>query len=510
MDTKHRNTILARVIYCVVIIALAFSATGSAIAKGEPHPLNLSIRAYIDGYSQLVIQGNNVHWHHIGAAAPGRLDFVNEPTYLNRTAWYPTWPDIPDAENRDCNCDSTTFSGLRSALPKNQGFVLNVIQARNSVYISQQPSADNDYTLVVDFDDGPPAGAEWYEVELVPMPGWQQMNVSGFGDSNTVGVSALEIFRGQLYAGASNWVTGGQVWRLQQAAKWQPVSVPGFGSTTNTAILDLAVFQGQLYAGTGWNGYTVFGKVWRSADGTKWQLVTDDGFSDTGNYAVTNFIVFKDMLYAGTSNNVSSAQIWRSSTGKSNTWKKVAPDEPGFPGGVDGFAVYKEVLYAAIELTQSGTSVQVWRSSNGSDWTAAIADGFGDPGNISVSGFAQFGGYLYLGTRNDATGAQLWRTRDGIHWKQVVGNGFSDLNNVKIESLLVYDGDLYAATNNPSMGMQVWRSTNGMRWEQIASNGFGDNGNYATLWNSATIVYRGKLLVGTWNNNGGELWMFTP
>ena len=346
---------------------------------------------------------------------------------------------------------------------------------------------------------------------LFPPPGWQQVNVSGFGDPLTRGISALDIFRGQLYAGASNWDTGGQIWRLGTDGQWSQVTNAGFSSgPANPAIVDLSVFQGQLYAGAGWN-IDAPGQVWRSPDGTNWQSVTTDGFGNIENIAVTNFVVFKRMLYAGTGSVNGSAQIWRSKTGNSGSWTQVAPDGPGLTGNVTGFAVYKGVLYAAIEPAGGlGAPIQVWRSTNGSDWTTVTADGFGDERNESTGGFAQFGGYLYLGTRNEETGAQLWRTRDGMHWEQVVGDGFGDLNNIKIESLLVYNDLLYAATYN-WMGLQLWRSVDGMNWEQVSANGFGDSNNFATLWNNATVEYQGKILIGTWNYaDGGELWMFTP
>jgi Tol biopolymer transport system component len=344
----------------------------------------------------------------------------------------------------------------------------------------------------------------------IPRLGWQQVNTDGFGNLQNAGVSALEVFGDRLYAGASNWIAGGQIWRLEEDGQWIHVSETGFGDgTTNAAIIDLAVFQGQLYAGTGW--YGVPGQVWRSSDGTNWNSVTTDGFDTVENIAVTNFIVFQNMLYAGTGSVNGSAQIWRSATGDSDSWTQVAPDGSGLTGNVTGLAVYDGELYAAVEPTfESGASVQVWRSSNGSDWTTVINDGFGSGQNVSVGGFAQFGGYLYLGTRNDTTGAQLWRTLDGTNWQQVVGNGFGDLNNVKIEALLAYNGLLYAATNNSSMGLQIWRSADGLWWEQVAANGFGNSGNSATLWNSATLEYQGQILLGTWNNNGGEVWESAP
>ena len=154
---------------------------------------SLRIRAYIDGTSQLVIRGNTAYWHHIGADAPGRTGGHYDPTYLNGVEWYPDWPDIPDERNRDCNCDSSVFTGLIPALPMNESYQLNLIQARYNAYISQQPNAGNNYTLIVDFDDGPPGGGEWYEVEVSveqfePHPSfniWNLDEVHGYNWPNT-------------------------------------------------------------------------------------------------------------------------------------------------------------------------------------------------------------------------------------------------------------------------------------------------------------------------------------
>ena len=356
-----------------------------------------------------------------------------------------------------------------------------------------------------------PSG-NWTAVDWnVPMDGWQQINDSGFGNFSNNGATALETFHGQLYAGASNWDEGGEVWRLGPDGLWEPVSEIGFGGgADNPAIIDMSVFQGQLYVGTGLN-YETLGQVWRSTNGTNWQPVTTDGFDDSDNIAVTNFVTYKGMLYAGTGTANGSAQIWRSPTGNNGSWTQVAPDDSGPAGNVTGFAVYKGILYAAIEPRDgSGIPIQIWRSGNGSDWATVTDDGFGDVRNKSTGGFAQFGGYLYLGIRNDETGAQLWRTTDGMQWDQVVGDGFGDLNNIKIESLFVYNDLFYAVTYNWA-GLQVWCSSNGMNWEWVAANGFGDSGNFSTLWNSATAVYQGQIVIGTWNNyEGGEVWMFTP
>lgn len=347
-------------------------------------------------------------------------------------------------------------------------------------------------------------------VSLAPELDWKQVNVDGFGDPQTISVTALEVFHGQLYAGTNNLDAGGQVWRWQKDGQWLPVSEMGFGSgALLPAVVDLVVFQGRLYAGIGWDDAP--GQVWRSQDGTNWQPVTTDGFGDGGNIAITNFAIFKGMLYAGTGTTSVGAQIWRSKNGDSGSWTQVGINGPVLIGNVTGFAVYKDVLYSAIEPA-GGTSapIQVWRSTNGSDWMPITLDGFGDEFSQTTGGFAQFRGYLYLGIRNDTTGGQIWRTKDGAQWELVVSDGFGDANNVKVESLLLHEGFLYAATFNLLSGVQIWRSTDGMSWEPVSTNGFGDSNNFATLWNNATAVDKGHILMGTWNfATGGELWMST-
>ena len=131
-----------------------------------PIPLTLSIRARIDGLSRLIIQENTVHWFHVSAAAPGR--WIPAPTFINEVAWNPDWPDVPDSQNRDCGCSSSSYQGIPS-IARYPPIILEIIQARGKVAIVQQPSQSNDYTLIVEFDDFTPPdtyGDEWYEIKL--------------------------------------------------------------------------------------------------------------------------------------------------------------------------------------------------------------------------------------------------------------------------------------------------------------------------------------------------------
>jgi len=348
------------------------------------------------------------------------------------------------------------------------------------------------------------------------VPGWRQANINGFGDRWAAGVTALEVFTGQLYAGTSNWDSGARVWRTSDGTTWTAVSVPGFGSAytnTNAVAFDMVGFRGQLYTGTGnWWDDGVAGQVWRSSTGTAWTQVEVNGFGNANNVGIVTFAVFSNTLYAATYNATDGLEIWRSDTGDSGDWESVVTN--GFGGGGEyrvgtGLTVFNGYLYAAVEASSSAAT-QVWRTNDGITWTPVNTDGFGDSDNDETGGFAIFGGYLYIGTRNDTTGAQLYRSLNGTTWEQVIGNGFGDGNNYKIDSLFVFNGCLYAGTRNDVTGVEVWRSTNGTSWRQVNPDGFGDSNNGGTLWPVGTVAFNNRLYIGTaWNYaNGGEVWQF--
>jgi hypothetical protein len=133
---------------------------------------SVHILAEIDGRSRLIFAGDTAQWQHFDFAAPGRVDcstgFPTQPTLVNGGAWWPNWPDLPDCENRNCaGCTSDVLTGITPAFPQADFEVLlNPLSVRGSVAIVEYPSAANGYRVVVEFDDNPLVGAEWYEVEL--------------------------------------------------------------------------------------------------------------------------------------------------------------------------------------------------------------------------------------------------------------------------------------------------------------------------------------------------------
>lgn len=135
-------------------------------------PATLEITAQIDGRSRLVLQDGSAHWVHYDFDRPGLWN-GNYPTYLSSTLdgapvlsgyeWWPVW-------NGNL---SEPFEGIEPKLGQSQ-VSMEVLQARYSAWMVQSPSADNDWTTIIEFDDNPPGGADWYSVRLtyeaVPEP----------------------------------------------------------------------------------------------------------------------------------------------------------------------------------------------------------------------------------------------------------------------------------------------------------------------------------------------------
>lgn len=142
--------------------------TPAPSSQPSPPGGTLRIEALIDGESQLELRGTTARWRHRHFAAPGRWDGALAPTILGVQAWYPGWPDVPDAENRDCQCTSTSLDTLAMTIPGDgRSITLQPVTARGPVAIAQQPDASNQHTLILQFDDDERSGASQYVVDLV-------------------------------------------------------------------------------------------------------------------------------------------------------------------------------------------------------------------------------------------------------------------------------------------------------------------------------------------------------
>src|SRR5262249_4611100 len=136
-------------------------------SQPKPPDFHLRIAAFIDGESHLIIHGTTLHWQHYIYAAPGRWNFVIRPITLNGVDWYPTWPDVPDVENRDCNgCESSTTE-LPIGVPRVPSTTTwTEVLVRRPQGIVQYPAAENDWTLIVLISDYMVTGATDYIVDV--------------------------------------------------------------------------------------------------------------------------------------------------------------------------------------------------------------------------------------------------------------------------------------------------------------------------------------------------------
>lgn len=150
---------------------------------------------------------------------------------------------------------------------------------------------------------------------------WLRVVKGGFGDVQNNILAPLIEFQGQLYAGATNDITGCQIWRSRDGRQWENVVGPkteipaGFGNKHNQGINQFLVFGNWLFAGL-WN--EVDGaQLWVSDDGLKWQRLIGPGCNITGGFGNVNnrsfyyLLDFKSNLYVGTHNLKDGGELWR-------------------------------------------------------------------------------------------------------------------------------------------------------------------------------------------------------
>jgi hypothetical protein len=160
----------------VVMFAMVLNFTG----QGFTDVITLGVTAMIDGRDLLIVQGNHLQWHHLENAAVGRHEQLNLPTVITTTLngsvvmngfdWTPGW-SLPVPDEIRFEDYSSVLTGLNPVIPSQDMTVsLWVIDARSSMQIVQNPTADNAFTTILEFDDNPPGSHAWYRGVLIFSP----------------------------------------------------------------------------------------------------------------------------------------------------------------------------------------------------------------------------------------------------------------------------------------------------------------------------------------------------
>lgn len=148
------------------------SPIDGAVSDGTaPASFHLRIEVLVDGWSYLKVKGSTLHWEHHVYAAPGRWQDVIQPTKLNGVDWFPTWPDVPTVENRDCGGCVSSLTELPISVPRVPSTTtINEVQVRRAQDLIQAPAAANDYELIVRITDFGQGGGANYIVEVDVTP----------------------------------------------------------------------------------------------------------------------------------------------------------------------------------------------------------------------------------------------------------------------------------------------------------------------------------------------------
>jgi hypothetical protein len=255
----------------------------------------------------------------------------------------------------------------------------------------------------------------------------------GMDDRHTNGVQVwgdpqapAPVFRDELYASASNPVTGGETWRTADGLQWERAPDKGLGGGAKSVVYPSAVFEDRLYAVRIIAGTLedIRGlDVYRTADGDTWDKVVSNGFGVGPERNATGFLsVFQGAIYlsAGTYDP-----------------RVLLPGRPSERLAPRGF--------------------QLYRSSDGVHWDQVGEDGFGTDSAFSAGAVDTFGGTAYLAAFDYRRGDQLWRSANGTDWQLVFQQpkpGWYSMGGGPLD----YQGHLLMIDNDLRRGVDIWRT----------------------------------------------------
>jgi hypothetical protein len=287
---------------------------------------------------------------------------------------------------------------------------------------------------------------------------WSPVTQPGFGIAHDISPPAildLTVFNGYLFASTGRGDGPGQIWNTLNGVNWAPMVIHGFSDPDTVDITILVEFDGMLYAGA--TNLVSGAQVWRSysGDNNTWTKVAPE-IAGTTAASVTSMVVFAEGLYVAIESEA-PAQIWRTFGGP---WETVVSDGFGdsFTTSAGGMAEFGSYLYVGAGNEVDGA--QLWRTQDGTNWQQAIDPGFGDPNNQKVEQVFVWQNLLYAGVLNMQTGMELWRTADGMLWEQANPDGFGDRNNsgsFSSHAAVEFTGGLYVGTSNTVNGGELWR-----------------------------------------------------
>lgn len=359
-----------------------------------------------------------------------------------------------------------------------------------------------------------------------PVMNWERVSEYGFGhpDSFVLGITALEAFDGNLYAGLISSPAGTGIYRSEDGMDWLPASEINFGEPLPPApegcgdhwwyIWDMDEFNQQLYASVTFMCTSIMGTyggmIVRSEDGATWEAVVTDAFGYTQTQAIHNLAVYQDMLYAGTIDMTNGTKIWRSDSGDEGDWEEVTPVNLAMSAQFNSadFEVYHDMLFMTTQVMTVTGEAQIWSTEDGVTWQAGPMEIFTCEPACAAMGLAVFSDTLFMGV-TDLPGGELWSTTNGITWTLSASTGDSNL--ATLNPLGVNDGYLYLGINtmDGSPG-RLWRTADGVTFENASKPGF-DLNIGAAVYPNAAALFQDHLYLAKFDwFIGGSIWRDAP
>ena len=141
------------------------TALAGCISRAPDPAGKLYVRSLIDGEDTLFIKGDQMWFVHSAYQVPGKWAGAELPTYINESQeWDVKW-------NGNLS-DIVKIEKAESALPTSGTWDANNMSVKfytagyGVASVLEYPSAANNYTLSVKFDDAEPYGAHWYSVDI--------------------------------------------------------------------------------------------------------------------------------------------------------------------------------------------------------------------------------------------------------------------------------------------------------------------------------------------------------
>ena len=134
---------------------------------------SLNVEVSIDYWDYLHITPAKVFWSHKGAGLPGLYPWPqgkDQYTHINGGKWLPEWKQVnPNGIHGPPQISSIWTTNVLSNLHQYKSVSFDVKSSSGrwkDPAVVQIPTSKNGYETIIEFDDRPPGGSDWYSIEL--------------------------------------------------------------------------------------------------------------------------------------------------------------------------------------------------------------------------------------------------------------------------------------------------------------------------------------------------------